>query len=98
MSDLASIGARLGWRYLALSVVLAIAVAFVLAIRTAIIDNAYFTRMTSVEPEQYAFWIVTSLLSGALIATYLLPELRHGIAGQSPIERARRPGVSAPPT
>lgn len=83
MSDLASIRARLGWRYVFLSLVLAIAVAFVLAVPTAIIDNPYFTRMTAVEPEQYVFWIATSLLSGALIATYLLPELRHGIAGQS---------------
>lgn len=83
MSDLASIRARLGRRYVILSLALAIAVGFVLAIPTAIIDNPYFTRMTPVEPEQYVFWIATSLLSGALIATYLLPELRHGIAGQS---------------
>lgn len=83
MSDLASIGSRLGWRYLALSAVIALGVGVVLAIPTAIIDNTFFTRMTPVEPEQYVFWIATSLLSGALIATYLLPELRHGIAGQS---------------
>lgn len=83
MSDVTVIAARLGWRYLALSLALAAAVAIVLAIPTAIIDNSYFTRMTPVEPEQYVFWIATSLLSGALIATYLLPELRNGIAGPS---------------
>lgn len=83
MGDLTTIPARLGWRYLALSLVLAGAVAVALAIPTAIIDTPYFTRMTAVEPEQYVFWIATSLLTGALIATYLLPHLRHGIAGPS---------------
>lgn len=83
MADLAAIRARLGWRYLVLSLLAAAAVAVVLAIPTAIIDNSFFTRMTPVEPEQYVFWILTSVLSGALIATYLLPALRHGIATQS---------------
>ena len=83
MNDLATIRAWLGWRYLALSLALAGVVAVGLAIPTAIIDTPYFTRMTAVEPEQYVFWIATSLLTGALIATYVLPELRHGIAGPS---------------
>ena len=39
--------------------------------------------MTPVEPEQYAFWVATSLLTGALLATYLEPGLRRGLAGQS---------------
>ena len=80
MSGVSQITARLGWRYLGLSVLAAGAVAVVLAIPTAIIDNPWFTRMTPVEPEQYVFWVATSLLTGALVATYLLPELRHGIA------------------
>lgn len=80
MSALNEITARLGWRYLALTLFGAAAIAVVLAIPTAILDNPFFTRMTPVEPEQYAFWIITSLLSGALLATYILPELRHGIA------------------
>jgi hypothetical protein len=69
----------LTWRYALATAVAAGAVAVVLAIPTAILDNPWFTRMTPVEPEQYAFWILTSLLSGALIATYLLPELRRGL-------------------
>jgi len=72
--------AQLGWRYLLVSLVAAGGFALVLAIPTAIIDNSLFTRMTPVEPEQYVFWILTSLLSGALIATYLLPQLRSGLA------------------
>jgi len=72
---------RLGWRYALVSLAATVGVALVLAIPTGIIDNSLFTRMTRVEPEQYAFWILTSLLSGALIATYLLPQLRSGLAG-----------------
>ena len=80
VSDFAGIAQRLGWRYLLATLVAAAAVVMALAIPTAILDNPWFSRMTPVEPEQYAFWIATSLLSGALIATYLLPELRRGIA------------------
>lgn len=78
-----SVGARLGWRYFTLAGALAALVALVLAIPTAIVANPYFTRMTPVEPEQYAFWVATSLLTGALLATYLEPGLRRGLAGQS---------------
>ena len=80
MNALATVAARLGWRYLALAVGLGGVVALALAIPTAIVANPFFTRMTPVEPEQYVFWILTSLLTGALLATYLLPELRRGIA------------------
>lgn len=45
-------------------------VAVVTAIPTAIIDNPWFTRMTPVYADQYFFWIGTSLLTGALLATY----------------------------
>jgi hypothetical protein len=79
--DFATARARLGWCYLLLSLAAAVVVAVILAIPTAIIDNSLFTRMTPVEPEQYVFWIVTSLLSGALIATYLSPRFRRGLAG-----------------
>ncbi len=72
---------RLGWRYLLVASAGAALVAVVLAVPTAIIDNPWFVRMTPVEPEQYVFWILTSLLSGALLGTYLLPELRRGLAG-----------------
>lgn len=73
----------IGARYLALAVLAAAVTALVLAIPTDIVPNPFFTRMTPVEPEQYAFWIATSLLTGALLATYLEPGLRRGIAGQS---------------
>ena len=80
MTGLSEIGARLGWRYLLVAVAATGLTALALAIPTDIIDNPWFTRMTPIEPEQYVFWIATSLLGGALLATYLLPELRSGIA------------------
>lgn len=40
------------------------------AIPTAIIENPWFTRMTPVYADQYFYWIATSVLGGALIATY----------------------------
>lgn len=73
----------LGPRYLALAVTASALTAIVLAVPTAIIANPWFTRMTPVEPEQYAVWIVTSVLTGALLATYVDPDLRRGLGGQS---------------
>jgi hypothetical protein len=83
MRGIRQIATSLGWRYLCVSLLSAMAVAVALAIPTAILANPWFVRMTPVEPEQYAFWAATSLLSGALIATYLLPDLRRGIASTS---------------
>jgi hypothetical protein len=65
-------------RYLAVAVPAAGVMAVLLAIPTAILPNPVFTRMLPVEPEQYAFWIATSVLVGALVATYLVPGLRRG--------------------
>ena len=70
----------LGWRYIAASAAATVVVAALLAIPTAIVANPWFTRMTPVEPEQAVFWVLTSLLSGALIGTYLMPDLRRGLA------------------
>ena len=83
MSGLAVLRTQLGWRYALVALAAAAVVAFLLAITTAIIPNSFFTRMTPVEPEQYVFWVLTSLLNGALIATYLLPELRRGLLGST---------------
>jgi hypothetical protein len=79
----ASLRDWLGARYLAVAFAATFTVGLVLAVPTAIIDNPFFTRMTPVEPEQYLFWILTSALTGALLATYLEPGLRRGLAGQS---------------
>ncbi len=58
---------------LAASVIGAIAVGLVLGIPTDIVPNPWFTRMTPVYTDQYVWWVATSLLTGALLATYLIP-------------------------
>lgn len=74
-----------GWlpaRYLGTSAVAALIVGLVLGIPTDVIPNPWFTRMIAAEPFNYFFWISTSLLTGALLATYLLPrhEATRGVA------------------
>lgn len=63
------------------AVLAAVATGIVLAIPTAIIDNPWFTRMTPVEGDQYFFWISTSLVQGALIASFMVPAARGGMGG-----------------
>lgn len=55
-------------------------VGVVSAIPTVIIDNPWFTRMTPVYADQYFYWIATSILAGALIATYFTGEARRRTA------------------
>jgi hypothetical protein len=68
-------------RYLLAAAISAFAIALLLGIPTAVVDNPWFTRMTPVAPEQYVFWALSSVLGGALLGTYLLPELRASSAG-----------------
>lgn len=58
-------------RFVLTTLIAASLIALVTAVPTAIIDNPWFTRMTPVYADQYFFWIGTSLLSGALLATYV---------------------------
>jgi hypothetical protein len=48
-------------------------VALALGIPTDLVPNPWFTRMTPPGFSNYFFWISTSLLTGALLATYVLP-------------------------
>lgn len=73
----------IGPRYVLATTAATALTALALGIPTDIVPNSLFTRMTPIEPEQFAFWVATSLLTGALLATYLEPGLRRGIAGQS---------------
>jgi hypothetical protein len=50
-------------------------VAGALGIPTDVIPNPWFTRMIPAETLNYLFWIGTSVLTGALLATYTLPPL-----------------------
>ena len=82
-ATLAAASSQLGTAYLAWTMAAAVLVGIVIAVPTAIVANPFFTRMTPVEPEQYVFWILTSLVSGALLATYVAPSFRGGIAGRA---------------
>jgi hypothetical protein len=83
MNGLVTLLARLGWRYAIASLGLAALIAVLLAIPTAILDTPLFTRMTPVESEQYVIWVLTSVMTGALLATFTVSETRPGIATQS---------------
>lgn len=76
MSTAAASAPRSPWptaRYLTVSLAASALVAVVLGIPTDVIPNPWFTRMIAAEPLNYFFWAGTSLLSGALLATYVLP-------------------------
>lgn len=57
-------------RFAAVAFAGAVAVALVTGIPTDIVDTSWFTRMTPVYPDQLAYWLATSVLSGLLLATY----------------------------
>ncbi|MFN8215112.1 MAG: hypothetical protein U0R71_00810 [Solirubrobacterales bacterium] len=48
-------------------------VALAIGIPTAVIPNPWFTRMVAAGPANYFFWVASSVLTGALLATYALP-------------------------
>ena len=52
-----------------------------MGIPTDLLPNPLYTRMTAITPEQYFFWVATSVLTGALVATYFLPGLGHQARG-----------------
>jgi hypothetical protein len=75
--------AELGLACVAWTAAATILVGILIAIPTAIVENPFFTRMTPVEPEQYVVWVLTSLLSGALLATYVAGAFRGGGASRA---------------
>lgn len=62
---------RLSWRYWFLVVPSTVAAGVAQGIPTAIIPNPLFIRMIPAGPWNYAFWVVTSILLGLIVATYL---------------------------
>jgi hypothetical protein len=63
----------LGPRFLILAAVGAALSALLLGIPTAIIPNPVFHRIVDAGPSNYFFWASTSVVTGALLATYALP-------------------------
>jgi hypothetical protein len=60
-------------RFLLLSAVGALLTSVALGIPTAIIPNPLFDRIIDAGPSNYFFWASTSIVTGALLATYALP-------------------------
>lgn len=67
----------------------------ILGIPTAVIPNPFFVRMTPVEPFSFATWILSALLSGPLIATYVAPPSGSQIDQGEGRARASVAGVAA---
>jgi hypothetical protein len=63
----------LGVRFVLLSAVGAVMCAVLLGIPTAIIPNPVFDRIIDAGASNYFFWASTSVVTGALLATYALP-------------------------
>jgi hypothetical protein len=63
----------LGGRFVVLAVAGAVLVGIALGVPTAIIPNPVFGRIIEAVPSHYFFWASTSLVTGALLATYALP-------------------------
>ena len=77
-----------GLRFLLASVAGVALVLLALGIPTDLVPNPWFVRMTPPGLSNYFFWIATSILSGALLATHVLPRAeisgspgRAGIGG-----------------
>lgn len=58
-------------RRLVVGAVAAVATALVIGVPTGIIETSWYTRMTPVLWWNYPVWAVTSVLTGALVATYV---------------------------
>lgn len=74
----------LGPRFLLGAVLGTTLVAFAIGIPTDVIPNPWFVRMTPAGTSNYFFWVASSVLTGALLATYVLPRAaRNRIAAAS---------------
>ncbi len=53
--------------------VAAVLTVLVIGVPTAVLPNAFFTRMTPTRPQDYAFLALTALLVGIIAVTYAVP-------------------------
>ena len=68
-----ALGSLPGPRFFFGAVLSAALVAAAIGIPTDVLPNPWFTRMTPATTSNYFFWVASSFLTGALLATYLLP-------------------------
>lgn len=78
------LGHLLGPRFIISAVLGTTLVGVAIGVPTDVLPNPWFTRMTPVTTSNYFFWVASSVLTGALLATYILPrEARGSIAAVS---------------
>ncbi|HEX5983437.1 MAG TPA: hypothetical protein VFY69_04445 [Solirubrobacterales bacterium] len=68
----------LGPRFIASAALGTVLVAIAIGIPTDVVPNPWFTRMTPASASNYFFWVASSALTGALLATYVLPRAARG--------------------
>jgi hypothetical protein len=68
----------LGARYWLAAAGGALLTGVLIGVPTDVFANPWFTRVVAVRPLDYVIWALTSLLTGALVATYLLPAASSG--------------------
>jgi hypothetical protein len=73
----------LGLRFVVLTPMGTAIVALLLGIPTAVIPNSIFHRVIAADPANYFFWISTSTVTGALLATYMLPRVARDRAAEA---------------
>lgn len=73
MSRAAATLRMLGPRYLLTAAGASVLTALVIGVPTDVLPNPWFTRMTPVRTLDLVLWPITSVLTGALLATYILP-------------------------
>uniref|UniRef100_A0A5Q5CLC4 Uncharacterized protein n=1 Tax=Mycobacterium sp. (strain JLS) TaxID=164757 RepID=A0A5Q5CLC4_MYCSJ len=77
---------RLQWAQLAVAVVAAVVVALAVGVPSALLANPIFVRMTPVPWWSYAVWVLTAVLSGILVATYVRgPAAASSVPGRAGI-------------
>lgn len=65
----ADLFAALGWPFLMRALALSTLIAVLIGVPTDVLPNPWFTRMTPVPGSAYVFWIASSALTGAVLAT-----------------------------
>lgn len=81
-----------GPRQLLVGAAAAAVVAVTIGVPTVLIPNSFFSREIAVEPWSYPVWILTSVLAGLLVATYVRPP--GGRSDGADGERSSRAGMA----
>ncbi|NMA78172.1 MAG: hypothetical protein GX960_13095 [Actinomycetales bacterium] len=86
-------------RQVLIAALAALAIALVMGLATVLIPNSFFTRDIPTLPWNYPVWILTSVLMGILIATYVAPPRAPAAEASGSVDaseaRSARTGTAA---